>query len=172
MRVDDADPAWGAERGEALKLAVRLLLENLWPSEHAAYVRRETLTYPYLDLPAQRGERQVVTRARKHIDDGRRAPVGSVERRRLLHAFIVAARRGDLAALEDRLAADVVSYSDGGELVRAARNPLVGRARVGKFIAAVTSRYWSDATLAWIEANGQPSVLFSRSGERHATIAA
>jgi RNA polymerase sigma-70 factor, ECF subfamily len=168
----DADSAWGAERGEALKLAVRPLLEKLWPSEHAVYVLRETFTYSYLDLPTRRGERQVVARAREHIDDGRRAPVGSVERRRLLHAFIAAARRGDLAALEDLLAAEVVSYSDGGELVRAPRNPLVGRARVGKFIAAVTSRNGIEATLAWIEANGQPSVLISRSGERHAPIAA
>ena len=34
------DPGIGAERGEALNLAVLLLLEKLSPTERAAYVRR------------------------------------------------------------------------------------------------------------------------------------
>src|SRR5713101_3591885 len=42
-----ADPAIGAERGEALKLAVLLLLEKLSPTERAAYVLREAFDYPY-----------------------------------------------------------------------------------------------------------------------------
>src|SRR5215470_2028218 len=36
-----ADPGLGAERGEALQLAVLLLLERLTPTERAAYVLRE-----------------------------------------------------------------------------------------------------------------------------------
>src|ERR1700750_1321231 len=39
------DPGLGAERGEALNLAVLVLLEKLTPKERAAYVLREAFDY-------------------------------------------------------------------------------------------------------------------------------
>jgi DNA-binding CsgD family transcriptional regulator len=119
------DPGVGAERGEALKLAVLLLLEKLSPTERAAYVLREAFDYSYRQIAdilqmEEANVRQLVSRARKHIADGRRTSVSSGEQRRLLEAVIAAAQKGDMAALEGLLAEDVVSYSDGGGLVRAA----------------------------------------------------
>jgi hypothetical protein len=70
-----------------------------------------------------------------------------------------------LVALEGLFAEDVVSYSDGGGLVRAARVPIVGRGRVAKFIAAFSSHFWKGVTLGWVKANGQESVLILRNGE-------
>jgi RNA polymerase sigma-70 factor (TIGR02957 family) len=164
-----ADPVLGAERGEALELAVLMLLEKLSPPERAAYVLREAFDYPYRQIAeilrlSEVNTRQLVTRARKHIANGRRAPVSSAEQRRLLNAFIAAAQNGDLPALEGLFASDVVSYADGGGVVRAARSPVRGRARVAKFIAALASHFWTGVTLAWIEANGQASALISRGG--------
>jgi RNA polymerase sigma-70 factor (ECF subfamily) len=74
--------------------------------------------------------------------------VSSVERRRLLEAFIDAAQKGEIAALEGLLASDVISYSDGGGIVRAARVPIAGRERVAKFISAVASHFWTGVTLS------------------------
>ena len=162
------DPGIGAERGEALKLAVLMLLEKLSPSERAAYVLREAFDYSYHQIAdilqmEEANVRQLVSRARKHIEDGRRTPVSSSEQRRLLEAFIAAAQKADMAALEGLFAEDVVSTSDGGGIVRAARVPVVGRERVAKFIAAA-AHFWNGVTLAWIEANGQAAVLVSRDG--------
>jgi len=170
-----ADPALGAERGEALELAVLLMLEKLTPTERAAYVLREAFDYPYPEIAEvlQLGEantRQLVARARKHIADERRTPVSSEEQRRLLTAFIAAAQKGELKALESILTSDVVSYSDGGGAVRAARVPIVGRPRVAKFISPVASHFWTGATLAWVEANGQTSMVMSRDGSIAAII--
>lgn len=67
--------------------------------------------------------RQLVSRARRHIADGRRTSVSSGEQRRLLEAFIAAAQKADMAALEGLFAEDVVSTSDGGGL-GAARVPV------------------------------------------------
>ena len=53
--------------------------------------------------------------------------MSSAEQRRLPEAFIAADRKADLAALEGLCASDVVSYSDGGGVVRAARTPIAGR---------------------------------------------
>jgi RNA polymerase sigma-70 factor, ECF subfamily len=165
-----SDPALGAERGEALELAILLLLEKLSPTERAAYVLREAFDYSYRQIAdilqmEEANTRQLVSRARKHIADGRRTPASSAERQRLLEAFIGAAQQGDLAALEGLFAEDVVSYSDGGGIVRtAARVPVSGRERVAKFIAAFASHFWTGITLRWMEANGQASVLLSRDG--------
>lgn len=104
-----ADPTLRAERGEALKMAVRLLLEKLSPTERAAYILREAFDYSYLRIAnilkmEEANTRQLVSRARKHLAGGRRTPVNSGEQRRLLEAFIDAAQKGDLAALEDLFA--------------------------------------------------------------------
>jgi RNA polymerase sigma-70 factor (ECF subfamily) len=163
------DPLLGAERGEALELAVLLLLEKLSPTERAAYVLREAFDYPYRQIAEilqleEANTRQLVTRARQHITDGRRTPVSSGEQRRLLEAFVAAAQKGDFAALEGLFASDVISYSDGGGVVRAARVPIAGRERVAKFISSVGSHFWTGVTLMQMQTNGQSSVLISRDG--------
>ena len=106
-----ANPYLGAQRGEALQFAVSLLIEKLSPAERAAYVLREAFDYPYRQIAevlrlAEANSRQLVARARQHIAARRRAPAPRAEQRRLLDAFLFAARRGDLAALEGLLASD------------------------------------------------------------------
>ena len=112
----NADPGLGAERGEGLELGVLLLLEKLSPTERAAYILREAFDYPYRDIAnvlrlEEANARQVVTRARQHVANGQRMLASSTEHRRLLDAFIAAARHGDVAGLEGLLASNVVSIS-------------------------------------------------------------
>lgn len=164
-----SNPGLAAERDQALKLAVLVLMEKLSANERAAYVLREAFDYSYRDIAdilqmEEANIRQLVSRARKHIADGRRVPVSTTEQRRLLEAFIGAAQKGDMAGLEGLLAEDVVSYSDGGGMVRAARVPVAGRERVAAFIAAFASHFWSGVTVSWIEVNGQSSALILRDG--------
>jgi RNA polymerase sigma-70 factor (ECF subfamily) len=172
-----ADPHLGAERGQALGLAVLLLLEKLSPTERAAYVLREAFDYPYRQIAEilqleEANTRQLVTRARQHIADGRRTPVNADEQRRLLEAFIAAAQKGDIATLEGLFASDAVSYSDGGGVVRtAARAPVSGSERVAKFIASFAWHFWADVTLKLVDINGQASILISRSGDTVGLVA-
>ena len=103
-----ADPRLGAERRQALAYGVLLLLEKLTPTERAAYILREAFDYPYRDIAnvlrlEEANARQVVTRARQHVADGRRMPANSTEQRRLLEAFIAAAQTGDVAGLQGTL---------------------------------------------------------------------
>jgi RNA polymerase sigma-70 factor (ECF subfamily) len=172
-----ADPYLGAERGEALSFAVLLLLERLTPTERAAYVLREAFDYPYAEIAeivqvSDAGARQLVSRARKHLVSGRRTTVTGAEQRRLLTAFVSAARSGDLAELEKVLAADVVSYSDGGGVVRAARTPLVGALTVAKVIKAYWPQFWVGVEVEWGTVNGQAAALLRRDGELSGVITA
>lgn len=169
------DPALGAERNEALEVAVLLVLERLTPTERAAYVLREAFEYPYDQLADVLGltppnVRQLVRRARKHLAEERRVTVSVDEQRRLLEAFISAARAGDVGALEQMLAADVVSYSDGGGRVRAARIPVLGRLRVAKFIHAFASHFWTDVAVATVTTNGAVASLLSKDGAALAVV--
>ena len=107
--VDTRDnPEQGVERGEGLKVGILLLLENLSPTERAAYILREAFDYAYRDIASalrlgEANARQLVTRARQHVANGRKVPASSTEQRQLLDAFIVAAEKGDVAGLEGML---------------------------------------------------------------------
>lgn len=106
-------PEARAERGEAVEQAVLLLLENLSPSERAAYVLREAFDYPYLRIAevlhlGAANTRQLVRRAHKRIAAGRRRPVNSNVHRRHVRVFLDAAQSGMLTELEQLLAAEVV----------------------------------------------------------------
>ena len=104
-----ADPCVGTERGEALGIAVRTLLEKLSPAQRAAYVLSEAFNHSYQEIAdilriEEANARQLVTRARKHVAGERRAPVSRTEQRRLLDAFVAAAKTGDLTRLEQLFA--------------------------------------------------------------------
>jgi RNA polymerase sigma-70 factor (ECF subfamily) len=111
-----ADPTLGAERREALELALLTLAEKLSPTERAAYVLREAFDYPYRQIAdvlatSEANARQLVTRARVRLASGRRRQVSAAEQQRFIDAFVDAAQTGDLTTLEQLLAAEVDTSS-------------------------------------------------------------
>jgi RNA polymerase sigma-70 factor (ECF subfamily) len=101
-----------ADRTEAVELAFWVLLEKLTPAERAAYVLRRGFDYPYpevahaLRVNAQNA-RKLVSRADARIRSGGRRPVDLDAHRRLVGAFVTAARAGDFTDLEALLAEDI-----------------------------------------------------------------
>ncbi|MFD7050597.1 RNA polymerase sigma-70 factor [Streptomyces mirabilis] len=169
------DPQLGAERAEALDMAVLHLMEKLNPVERAAYVLREAFDYPYKRIAdmletSEANTRQLVSRARKRLSAERRDPVSPAAHRRLLEVFLSAAQTGNLSVLEDVLTADVVSYSDGGGIRGASKIPVVGRSHVSKYLAAFAPRFWPPTEVRWVEANGRPAVLVSADGNSVALL--
>ncbi|MEO5919869.1 MAG: RNA polymerase sigma-70 factor [Pseudolysinimonas sp.] len=163
------DPALGAERKEALSLAVLLLLERLTPAERAAFVLHEAFAYPFRQIAevleiSEANARQLAARARAHLDREQAVPTSAAEQHRLMAAFIEAARNGDLEALEAVLSEDVVALSDGGGIVLAARKPVVGRARVAHFLLGVLEKFASDIDIRTLEVNGESAFVGLRDG--------
>lgn len=104
------DPSLGAERAEALELATLLLMERLRPPERAAFVLREAFAYPYESIAevlqtTEAASRQLVSRARRHLAEGRTRTTSPEAHRSFFRAFLAAARGGDAASLERLLAA-------------------------------------------------------------------
>ncbi|TDW83839.1 RNA polymerase sigma-70 factor (ECF subfamily) [Kribbella pratensis] len=165
-----ADPYLGAERGEALSFAVLLVLERLSPTERAAYILREAFDYPYDELAAmlqstEPAVRQLVSRARKRIRAERRTEVSGAQQKTLLTAFIAAARAGDVSVLEELLAKDAISYSDGGGAARASKFPVVGRLHVAKYHRAFHQHFWIGVEVEFGTANGRAVAMLRRDGE-------
>ena len=165
------DPALGAEREEALQFATLILMERLRPAERAAYVLREAFDYPYARIAevlssTEVASRKLVSRARKRMADEPGHTEGRDTHRTFLEAFLQAARAGDTATLEALLAADIVSYTDGGGNVRhTARRPIHGRDKVVRFLAGLSRWFWTDLDLIPVETNGRPGVFLVNGGE-------
>jgi RNA polymerase sigma-70 factor, ECF subfamily len=167
-------PAARAELADSLSLALLVLLERLTPVERAAYLLREAFGYEYAEIAGiiERTEvnsRQLVTRARKHLEAGRpRFDADEAARDRLLERFLAAAEEGDMGALEEMLAKDAVLYADSGGKVMAPRAPLVGAVLIARFMAAVAQVRPPSGEFESrrVRVNGQPGRLMRGPAER------
>ena len=175
LLTDDSAPdaAAHAETADSLSTAFLVLLESLSPVERAVFLLREVFDYGYGEIAGivQRSEencRQLYVRARRHIDEGRpRFEASRKQRDELVERFFAAAERGDLAALEEMLAADVVVYGDGGGKAPSWPQPIVGRERVAKLIAGTLEQAREvGVTRRAVHINGQPGVMFVYDEER------
>jgi RNA polymerase sigma-70 factor (ECF subfamily) len=170
-----ADPYLGAERGEALEFAALLLMEKLTPNERAAYILREAFDYSYAEIAdivqsAEPAVRQSVSRARKHMTRDRHTPITPAAQQKLLTTFLGAARTGDMAALEQLLAADVTSLADGDGRQKVARRAVVGAPWVAKFLAAM-SWFWDGIETRLTTMNGQTCAVLLSGGTVYGVLA-
>jgi RNA polymerase sigma-70 factor (ECF subfamily) len=162
------DVADDVELADSVSTAMLLVLETLPPTERAVFVLREVFDLPYDEIAAAVGKspaavRQVAHRAREHVEARRpRAAVTARQRDEVIARFLGAAATGDLQALMDVLAPDVVLLTDGGGVKKAALRPIQGRDKVTRFLEAVMPEgFFADAVVV----NGSPAVRIAVDGE-------
>ncbi|MGH3342586.1 MAG: RNA polymerase sigma-70 factor [Carbonactinosporaceae bacterium] len=160
---DEADPAVRAEVADTISMAFLVLLESLSPVERAVFLLREVFGYGYDRIASvvERSEpncRQIFGRARARIEERRpRFEVSRVRRDELARRFFVACETGDISALEQLLADDVVFYGDGGGKAPAVRRPVEGRLQVARLVRGVVRRVIAlGLRIEPAEVNGQP----------------
>jgi RNA polymerase sigma-70 factor (ECF subfamily) len=160
------------ELADSLSYGLLVVLETLGPVERAAFLLHDVFGFGYGELAGalDRNEaacRQLVTRARRRVADGRpRLPVDPDEHRALLERFLAAVTDGDVDGLRALLTDDVVLVSDGGDKTRAARHPIVGIDRVARFVAYVTGG-WRPDLLQSVSINGEPGFVLTKDGVTH-----
>jgi len=151
------------ERDETLSIAFLALLERLTPVERAVYVLHELFGYGHEEIAgivekSVANCRQILTRARRHVDAGRPRFEPSRERREaLLARFLAAVRLGDVEGLVGLLAADAVHYADGGGKARATLRPIYGADKVARLWANL-GRLPLEYTSHAVDVNGQPGM--------------
>jgi RNA polymerase sigma-70 factor (ECF subfamily) len=129
-------------------------------------VLREAFAYSHREVAdligtTEANARQLASRAASRIsaDSRRDQPFDPAGWRKLVERFLAAARLGEIRELEALLAEDVVSRADGGGKVVAARNAVVGRDRVARYLIGVLQRFGAGIEPHLAEANGQPALV-------------
>ena len=166
LTAPDPGPAEVAEMADSLSLSFLVLLETLSEVERAVFLLREVFGYGYDEIAVivDRSEvncRQIFTRARRRIDEGRpRFEVDRAAQQELAGSFVEALQDGNVERVLGMLAPDVVFYGDGGGIGRGLPRPIYGSARVSRLLAAFARE--GDEITARIEVaqiNGQPGTL-------------
>jgi RNA polymerase sigma-70 factor (TIGR02957 family) len=163
------DPARQAEVADSLSLAFLVLLESLSPEQRAAFLLHDVFEYDYPRVAeivgtSEENARQLASRARRHVQDGRtRFDASEQQRNELASSFITAAREGDFKALEAMLAEDVELHGDGGGLAPAIKRPVFGRQRVAQLVGSwmrLGFERIGGVELRQVVVNGQPGAEY------------
>lgn len=159
------DPERSAELSDSLSMAALILLERLSPLERAVFVLREVFAFSYREIAAavERSEaacRQLAVQARRHMDAGRpRFEADRRAREQLAGRFFHAMREGDVAGLQELLAADVQLINDGAGKI-GSTIPLFGVAKVARVLSVAIPPFAQiGAVLEAHEVNGQPGAI-------------
>ena len=173
------DPAERAEMSDSLSMAFLVLLESLSPTERAVFLLHEVFGYGYAEIAEITGKsepncRQILVRARHHVDEGRpRFDASRAQRDEAARRFFDTAAGGDLGALLSLLAPDVVMVGDGGGKGQARREALHGADRVARFILGLFRRVQKDGAYGELAlVNGQPGVVIYDPAGRVASVVA
>ncbi|HKD97407.1 MAG TPA: RNA polymerase sigma-70 factor [Micromonosporaceae bacterium] len=163
------DVADDIELAENVSIAMLTVLETLGPTERAVFVLRDVFETPYEEIAEAVGKtpaavRQIAHRAREHVAQRRpRTRVDRAQQQAAVETFMAAVSTGDIRALVEVLAPDVVLVTDGGGLVAGVRKPVVGVGKVTAFLTRAAGVPGLVATATWL--NGTPGARVDVGGD-------
>ncbi|WP_340537392.1 RNA polymerase sigma-70 factor [Nocardioides sp. GXZ039] len=159
---------------ESVSFAMLTVLETLTPTERAVFVLREVFDLPYAEIAGALDKspaavRQIGHRAREHVAARRpRVEVSATEQREVVDRFLAAVAGGDLTALLDVLAPDVVLVADGGGVAHAISKPVLGAKKVANLLGGF-GRYAGHASIRPVHLNAAPAALVVDLDDGHDT---
>lgn len=123
----DTDPEADAMRADAVGLALLVVLDTLEPAERLAFVLHDVFGLPFDEIApivdrSSAATRQLASRARRRVQSRAPRPASGLrEQRRVVDAFLAAARDGDVQGLLAVLDPDIVLRADAGALAGMSR---------------------------------------------------
>jgi RNA polymerase sigma-70 factor (ECF subfamily) len=148
-----------------LSIAFLVLLERLGPEERAAFLLRDVFETEYDEIAQTLDStpgavRQMVHRARERVRrDQVRFTVAPDARERLLDRFVAAINTADQDELLALFSDEATFTSDGGGNASAARRVVVGRERVARLLAGVSTKWLRYLSHHFAEINGERGVV-------------
>ncbi|MEV4539894.1 RNA polymerase sigma-70 factor [Asanoa sp. NPDC049518] len=166
------DAGQEAEMAESISMAMLVVLETLTPAERAIFLLHDVFGYNHAEIASildksEAAVRQTAVRARAHVAARRpRFDVDQGVRREAVDRFREACAGGDLNAMMELLAPEVICWSDGGGKVTAARRPLEGADNVARWLLGVFAKPETrNVRLVITEINGGPGILGLADGQ-------
>ncbi|MFF1439966.1 sigma-70 family RNA polymerase sigma factor [Streptomyces sp. NPDC058295] len=122
---EDADPAQDALLADSVGVALIVVLDTLTPGERLAFVLHDLFGVPYEEVASivdrtPEAARQLASRARRRVRGAQEPDVDLARQRKVVDAFLSAARDGDFVKLLAVLDPDVVARSEAGVVAGAA----------------------------------------------------
>ena len=161
------DPADRITLDESVTMALLVVLEVMTPAERVAFVLHDVFGYPFADVADIVGRtpaacRQLASSARSRIGDTERVAAPDPSHARVVRDFSRAWQRDDIRALVELMDPDATVLVDGGGLVTAALDPIVGAEAIAYFLHEIASR--NELTLLERTVNGLPGLVAQRDG--------
>ncbi len=170
--LTEPDSSQEVEMAESVSMAMLVVLETLSPVERAVFLLHDVFGYSHAEIAgivdrSEASVRQTAARARAHVAARRpRFDTDDGVRRAAAERFRAACAGGDLAAMMELLAPDVVAWSDGGGKVTAARRPVVGADHVTRWVLGVLSKPGTQGMQVDVcQINGATGLLASIAGQ-------
>ena len=161
-------PAAQYDLKESISFAFLLALEALTPSQRAVLLLRDVFDYSTSETAAaleitDANVKVMLLRARRKMKEYDKSPasLGAAQQQatlRALEQFLLYLSTRDAAALEKLLAEDVISISDGGAEMNAARRPVRGRDKVLRLVLGLAAKVLVEPRFTIQMLNGLPSI--------------
>ncbi len=167
----DGDPYARATRDEQIETALLRTLERLSPQERAVLLLYEVLGHDHNEIAelleiSPASSRQLLHRAKERVaEEKRRFTPPPEQQRKLIESFMAAVAAGNVEALRNVLADDVVALGDGGGKAIAAKIPVTGFDAVTRLYFGLLAKYSHGVSFSIEEVNGAPSLIARRGGE-------
>jgi len=172
------DAGQEVEAAESISMAMLVVLETLTPQERAIFLLHDVFGYSHAEVASivdktEAAVRQTAARARAHVEARRpRFDVDVRTREQAVARFREACVGGDLNAMMELLAPEVVCWSDGGGKITAAVRPIEGADHVARWLLRVLAK---PSVAGWgfdlASINGEPGLVTTLNGQPAGAIA-
>ncbi len=171
---DPIDPADRVSLDESVSMALLIVLESMTPAERVAFILHDVFRYTFPEVAEIVGRtpeacRQLASSARRRVHSSRGMTVAPSEHAAVVRAFKTAWETGDLATLVGLLDPNATAITDGGGIVSAALEPLLGADAVARFFLGVYERQ-PDLTIREELVNGELGLVAAGAGRTLAVI--
>jgi RNA polymerase sigma-70 factor (ECF subfamily) len=163
-----ADPADRVTLDESVSMAFLVVLDQMTPAARVAFILHDVFGYSFAEVATITGRtpaacRQLASTARRRVRASQAPPAPAARQAGLVRDFKRAWEARDIGALIGLLDPGAVVTADGGGLVAAALDPIVGGEQIARYVADLADRAFGLALLERT-VNGQPGLIAQQDG--------
>ncbi|MDQ0231699.1 RNA polymerase sigma-70 factor [Metabacillus malikii] len=161
---------------EQLSFTYLFMMEKLAPNERSVFILKEGYSFKYSEIAqildkTEANCRKLLERAKQKIRSKTyETTLNNGKNRDITQSFIKAFQEGKMNEVIKLMSEDVILYSDGGGIVKAAIKPIYQRDRVLAFLLGVASKLPQDFVFEQAEINGQIGLVNRVNHQTHSVI--